>query len=134
MFIGTSISTSPTIAGVAGAAIEKGAGKAVKFDATGGIVLCNAAGEAAIGFLILQTNDAVAKGDSVTVQVCARGQVYAGAAVKAGDLLSVDANAKVVPATAGTTAAVGTYVIGQALEAGVADGLVHIDVFKGGKA
>ena len=61
MYIGTSASTSPAFAAVAGAKIEGGAGKAVKFDSDGNIVLCSTAGEAALGVLILQTAGTVAK-------------------------------------------------------------------------
>ena len=126
-FIGTSISTSPTIARVAAKDIVKGAGKAVKFDAEGKIIVCDKAGEAILGFIILQANDAIAAGDSVTVQTCCRGMVYAGEAVAAGDLLSVNAEGLVVKATDG-------YIVGQAMEAGIAGGIVHIEIIKGGKA
>lgn len=127
MFTGTSISTSPTIACVAGAAISGGAGKAVKFNASGEVVLCSSAGEAGLGFLILQTADEVKKGDSVTVQIRGQGRVVAGGVIAAGDLLAVDANAKVVKATSGQ------YLIGQAMAAAAADGYALIDVIKGGK-
>ena len=67
MYIGTSASTSPTFAAVAGAKIEGGAGKAVKFDSSGNIILCSTAGEAALGILLLQSVDTINQGDSVTV-------------------------------------------------------------------
>ena len=119
MFIGSSIDKSPTIALAAGAKIEGGAGKAVKFDGNGDVILCSTAGEAAIGFLILQTADVVEQGDSVTVQTCARGQLAAGGTFAAGDFLAVDANAKLVKA------AVTNYVVGQALSAGTAGGFAQ---------
>ena len=128
MFIGSSTSTSPVFAALAGAAIEKGAGKAVKFDASGNIVLCSAAGEAPVGILILQTADKVAMGDSATVQIRGLGQAIAGGTIAAGDLLSVDASGRVAKATSGH------YVIGQAMSAGAAGGIISIDIFKGGKA
>ena len=127
MFIGTSISTSPVIAAAAGAAIEKGAGKAVKFDGNGNIVLCSTAGEAALGVLILQHADKIAAGDTVTVQIERQGQALAGGTIAAGDLLAVNASGAVVKA--GT----GNYVIGQALSAGVAGGFVNIQIIKGGQ-
>ena len=127
MFVGTSINKSPTIAGVAGAKIEGGAGKAVKFDSSGNIILCSTAGEAALGFLILQTADTVNQGDSVTVQICAIGQLAAGGTFVAGDFLAVDANAKLVKAAAGN------YVVGQALSAGAAGGFAQVDICKGGQ-
>lgn len=126
-FIGTSISTSPTIACVAANDIIKGAGKAVKFNAEGKIMVCDTADEAILGFIILQANDEIKAGDSVTVQTCCRGMVYAGDAIAAGDLLSVNAEGLVVKASAG-------YIVGQAMQAGVAGGIVNIEIIKGGKA
>lgn len=127
MFIGTSISTSPVIAASAGAAIENGAGKVVKFDASGNIVLCSTAGEAALGVLILQHVDKIAVGDTVTVQIERQGQAVAGGTIAAGDLLTVDANGAVVKA------ATGNYIIGQALSSVGAGGYVNIQIFKGGQ-
>lgn len=127
MYIGTSINKSPVIAGVAGAEITKGAGKAVKFDGSGKIVLCDTAGEAAIGVLIMQTADTVAAGDSVTVQISGRGQAVASDTIAAGDLLSVT--------TSGTMAkaAATNYVVGQALSAGAANGFMEIILCHGGQ-
>lgn len=127
MYIGSSINKSPTFAGVAGAEIIKGAGKAVKFDGSGNIVLCSSAGEAAIGILILQTADKVANGESVTVQISARGQAVAGGSIAAGDLLAVDANGALVKAAASN------YVVGQALSAGSNNGFVDVVLCRGGQ-
>ena len=127
MFIGSSIDKSPTIALAAGAKIEGGAGKAVKFDGNGNVILCSTAGEAAIGFLILQTADVVEQGDSVTVQTCARGQLAAGGTFAAGDFLAVDVTAKLVKAAATN------YVVGQALSAGTAGGFAQVEICKGGQ-
>lgn len=127
MYIGSSINKSPTFAGVAGAEILNGAGKAVKFDTSGNIVLCSTAGEAALGILIMQTADTVEQGDSVTVQISARGQALAGGTIAAGDLLAVNASGQVVKAAATN------YVVGQAMCAGSANGLVEIIVCRGGQ-
>lgn len=127
MYIGASASTSPTFAAVAGAKIEGGAGKAVKFDASGNIVLCSAAGEAALGFLILQTADVVNIGDSVTVQIQGIGQAVAGGTIAAGDLLAVDASGQV------TKGAAGNSVVGQALAAATAGGFVEFILCRGGQ-
>lgn len=127
MYIGTSVSTSPTFAAVAGAKIEGGAGKAVKFDSDGNVVLCSTAGEAALGVLILQTADTVNQGDSVTVQILGRGQAVAGGAIAAGDLLAVNASGQVVKAAAGNS------VVGQALTAGSAGGFVECILCRGGQ-
>ena len=127
MYIGSSISNSPTFAAAAGAKIEGGAGKAVKFDSSGNIILCSTAGEAAVGFLILQTADTVEQGDSVTVQISARGQALAGGTIAAGDLLAVNASGQVVKAAATN------YVVGQAMGAGSANGFVEIIICRGGQ-
>lgn len=127
MFTGSSINTSPTIAVVAGAAIPKGAGIAVKFDATGAAIPAATKGEAILGFLILQTADDIKKGESMTVQTCCKGKAVAGGAVAAGDMLAVDAAGKVIKAETGN------FLVGQALEAGAAGDIVSIEIIKGGK-
>lgn len=127
MYIGSSINKSPTFAAVAGAEITKGAGKAVKFDSSGNVILCSSAGEAAIGILIMQTADNVAEGDSVTVQITGRGQAVAGDTIAAGDMLAVDTNGALVKAA--TT----NYVVGQALAAGTANGFVEVIICRGGQ-
>lgn len=127
MYIGSSINKSPTFAAVAGAEITKGAGKAVKFDSSGNVILCSSAGEAAIGILIMQTADNVAEGDSVTVQITGRGQAVAGGTIAAGDMLAVDTNGALVKAAATN------YVVGQALAAGTANGFVEVIICRGGQ-
>jgi hypothetical protein len=112
---------------LAAADIANGAGKAVKFNADGKIVVCSTAGEAILGFIIMQANGDIKAGDSVTVQTCCKGMAIAGGTIAAGDLLSVDANGTVVKATDG-------YIVGQAMGAGVAGGIVNIEIIKGGKA
>jgi len=57
--IGTSINNSLTLTGIAAADIAGGAGKAVKYDENGKIVLCNNTGEPMLGILILQTAETV---------------------------------------------------------------------------
>ena len=125
-YIGSSISVSPTIAGTAAAAIENGAGKAVKYDTNGKIVLCSTAGESALGFLILQTDDKVEAGDTLTIQIFGIGMAVAGGTVAAGDLLAVNASAQVVKA------ADGNHIIGQALPVSTG-GFISIQMLKGGQ-
>ena len=67
MYTNTSINDSQTIAAVAGATITSGAGKAVKYDGNGKIILCSVAGERAIGILPMDTPDSVASGDRARV-------------------------------------------------------------------
>lgn len=127
MYIGTSASTSPTFAAMAGAKIEGGAGKAVKFDSSGNIILCSTAGEAALGILLLQSADTINQGDSVTVQIHGRGKAIAGGTIAAGDMLTVTASGTL------TKAAAGNSVVGQALSAATADGFVDFIICRGGQ-
>jgi len=129
-YVGTTINESPTIAGITGAAIDNGAGKAVKYDANGKLILCAVAGEASIGVLLLDTPSALASGAECTVQIKEIGTVVAGAAFKKGDPLTVTAAAKVIVATDATISvagAVGTianknFIIGFATSNAGADG------------
>jgi len=116
-YFGTNINQSPVIAGVAGAAINGGAFKIVKFDGSGKIVPASVAGEPVLGILPAQTPDLVS-GDDVTVQVAAIGKVMAGAAVTKGAQVMTDTSGRVVPATAAK------YILGIALEPAAAAGAV----------
>lgn len=107
--IGTSLNSSQALTGIAAADILSGAGKAVKYNDDGQIVLCGAAGEAALGILILQTAETVKAGESVTIQTSGKGKAVAGGEIKAGDLLAVDAKGALVKAEAGN------HVVGQAI-------------------
>lgn len=110
-YLATSINESPVVAMKAGAAIADVRGKAVKFDASGNVILC-VAGDAALGIGILTNDQEIAVGGDVTVQVKDMGLVLAGAAtIKAGDELASDANGKLIKATDGQN------VIAIALEA-----------------
>ena len=110
-YLATSINESPVVAMKAGAAITDVRGKAVKFDASGNVILC-VAGDAALGIGILTNDQDIAVGGDVTVQVKDMGLVLAGAAtIKAGDELASDANGKLIKATDGQN------VIAIALEA-----------------
>ena len=126
-YIGASINTSATIYGVVAEKIENGAGKAVKFDGDGKVVLCSAAGEAAIGVLIMQTPDVVAAGDEVTIQIKDIGPVVASGAIALGAEVTVDANGKIKAAASGNA------VLGQAMTSASADGdIVQVQITKTG--
>ena len=126
-YIGASVNTSATIYGVVATEIKNGAGKAVKFNSDGKVVLCSTAGEAAIGVLIAQTPDVVAAGDEVTIQIKDIGPAVAAAAIAVGAEVTVDANGKV------KTAASGNAVLGQAMTSASADGdFVQIQITKTG--
>ena len=133
--IGTSISTSPTITGIAASDITNGAGKAVKYDENGKIVLCSTAGEAMLGVIILQTADTVKAGESVTIQTCCKGKAVAGGDIKAGDLLAVDASGTFTKAAAGNQI-VGQAIIDKAASTGAAwtaGAIFGIEILKGGQ-
>lgn len=126
MFIGTSISESPTIVFPTGAELTNAGGRFVKVT-DGGVTLCGT-GEPAIGLLLLQTPDVVAKGENITVQIKERGQVIAGGTFVAGDYLASDADGKAVKATTDA------YVLGVALEDASVDGIAEILLVHGGKS
>ena len=106
------IDNSPTLYGVAAAAIENPAMLAVKF--SDGKLALAAAGEAAIG-IALADQDTVAEGDALHVQIKDICYWIAGGSVAAGDMLKADAAGKCVKASTGEV------VNAIALEAGSAD-------------
>lgn len=110
VYLATSINESPVITDKAGAAIEDVRGRAVKYNAEGGIVLC-AEGETALGIGIMTNDKGIAPGEDVHIQIKDIGLVRAGAAVKKGEEIAPGAEGKFVPA------ADGDFVCGIALEA-----------------
>ena len=127
MFLGTAINTSPTITGLAGAAITNGAFLAVRFDGSANIVLA-AAGGNALGLLVATTPAAVAIGDDVTVQIKDIGLWTAGAAVAAGVELTPNAAGQAV------AVATGNHVLAVALEAATAAGqVIRVQITKSGR-
>lgn len=85
---------------------------------SGNVVLCSVAGEAALGVGILTNDETIASGQDVDIQIKDIGVVCAGAAIAKGAELAVDANGKFVTATAGQ------FVVGIALEAATAAGIM----------
>lgn len=104
-YLATSVNTSPTLVGQAGAAITSVIGTAVKFDTNGNVVQC-AAGDTPVGVAIMTNNVPAAIGDDITVQYYGIGVGLAGAAITKGAGLSVDANGAFIPATTGTPVAI----------------------------
>lgn len=126
-YIGDQVNASATIAERAGGKLESGAGCAVKYDASGNVVLCSTAGEAALGVLVAQTPDEVAQGGVVTVQIKDVGLWRSGGAFAKGALLATDAQGRAV------TAASGGFMLGMALESsGAAGQLVRVQLCKSG--
>lgn len=125
-YIGDSINASPTIAERAGAAISSGAGLAVKYDVSGGIVPCSTAGEPALGVIIMQQGE-TAVGDSVTVQIKDVATCISGGTVSRGALVAVNANAQIVAAKPGD------FALGMALsDASSAGQMVQVQICKCG--
>lgn len=116
-YLATSINESPVIVGTANSAIEDVRGHAVKFNATGNVVLCGA-GDTPLGIGIMTMGDegAVAAGEEFTIQHKDIGYVCAGAAFVAGANLSTDANGAFI------TTASSAPVVAIALEAAGAAG------------
>lgn len=123
-YLATSINNSATITEKAGAQADY-RGKAVKYDSSGNVVLCSAAGEAAIGIGILTNDETTASGADVDIQVKEMGVAIAGGTIAKGDALAVNTSAQLVKSTAGN------FVIATALEAATAAGqMIKIQITK----
>ena len=121
---GTGINDSPTIVAKAAAAITGGAFLAAKLTTDGAAV--SGAGDPAIGLFIPET-DSPAAGEDVTIQVKDIGLAMVGAAVDAGDLLSSDADGKLIKAASGK------FILAAALEtATAADQVISVQICKAG--
>ncbi len=126
-YIGDTINTSATIAEHAGAQIEDGAGRAVKFDSNGDVVLCSTSGAPALGLLIAQTPDNVELGDIVTVQIKDVGLWVSGGSFGKGTLLANDSQGRAV------TAASNGFITAIALESSSGAGqFVKVQLIKSG--
>lgn len=99
-YLATSINESPVIVGTATNAITDVRGHAVKFDATGNVVLAGV-GDTPLGIGIMTMGDegTVAAGAEFTIQHKDIGYVCAGAEITKGANLSVGANGVFVPTT-----------------------------------
>jgi hypothetical protein len=126
-YFGASINTSSVVAEVAGVAIENGAFCAVKYDENGAVVLCSTEGEMVVGILLPETTQKLSAGEDVTVQIKDIGYCKAGAEIKKGQEVMVDAKGRVIPATAGK------FVIGYAMTSATAeDEIIEVDIRKCG--
>lgn len=124
-YTSTGINTSATIVRPAGAEMTDAIGKAVKFDASGNVVLASTAGEAAIGIVLLTNADTIKKGEDVDVQIKEIGKAKVGAAVSAGAELAVEADGTLITATAGQ------YVVATALDAATKAGqIINVQITK----
>lgn len=121
----TQINDSATIAEVAAAALTNPGTLAAEYDASGNAKI--AAGTAVpIGIFII-TNDTVATGDLVDIQVKDIGLWTSGAAVAKGAELCANASGKAITATTGK------FILAIALEAAsAADEIIKVQIVKAG--
>lgn len=96
--IGTATNSSPYLAAPAAAAIENGKNHFVTLGENG--VSLATAGAAAVGILLPDTEDKVAAGECVTVQIKDRTLIQTGGAITAGDPVASDATGCAVKAEA----------------------------------
>lgn len=122
-YINHSVNNSPTLHGVAGAAITSPAMLAVKF--TNGKFTLPTAGDPAIG-IVLADAETVALNDEMDVQIKDICYWIAGGLVHAGSELATDAAGKAVVATEGT------FILAIALEAGDENKPIKVQVVKAG--
>lgn len=126
-YFGASVNQSPVIAERAGEAMKNGAFLAVKYDDDGSIILCNKAGETALGLLLPDTAEEISQGNELTVQIKDIGLAKAGGVFKKGAPLTTDAQGKLVEAAGGS------FILGYALEQSFAEGqFVRVDITKSG--
>lgn len=126
-YFGASVNQSPVIAERAGEAMKNGAFLAVKYDDDGSIILCNKAGETALGLLLPDTVEEISQGNELTVQIKDIGLAKAGGVFKKGAPLTTDAQGKLVEAAGGS------FILGYALEQSFAEGqFVRVDITKSG--
>ncbi len=116
------INASPTIAERAGTELAGLAHKTVMYDDNGDVVIATS-GDKAIGLVLSDTLDPVPKGRDVNILVKYIGLGEAGAEVKKGDLLTVNATGQVIPATSGS------FIFGRAFSAATEAGeSVHVQI------
>lgn len=98
--IGTTINESPVIVRPAAVDIEAARGIALALDSDGNFALPTA-GANVVGISLMTTDEKVATGDDITVQIKDIGKWVAGAEITPGTELTTDAEGKAVPATTG---------------------------------
>lgn len=123
--LGTAINPSPTVTMQAGAALTNA--RYLALAVSSGKVILPSAGANVLGIAIGETDEAVAIGDDVDIQIKDIGKWTAGAAVTVGAELATDAAGKAVPAASGA------FIVGTALTAASAAGaLVQVQITKSG--
>lgn len=124
-YIGSSINPSPTIVLEAGVEFENARGLAVAV--SDGAAVLPEAGANAIGIAIIETDEDVAVGDDMDIQIKDIGKWVAAEAIEVGAELATDASGKAV------NAASGNFIVGIALTAAEADGdWIQVQITKSG--
>lgn len=124
-YIGSSINESATVVYPADEAISDARAIAVALD-EGGVVKLPAAGANVLGLTIMETDEAVAAGEDVNVQIKEIGKWATAEAIKAGDELATDATGKAV------VAASGKFIVGIALNDAASGAIVDVQLTKSG--
>lgn len=124
-YIGSSINESATVVYPADVAITGARGIALALD-EGGVVKLPEAGANVLGVTIIETEEDVAAGADVDIQVKDIGKWKTAAAVKAGDELATDATGKAVVASSGN------FVVGIALNDAASGSFVAVQITKSG--
>lgn len=124
-YLGTTINSSPTVVFPAGADIS--GARCVALALSNGKLALPAAGAMALGISIGETDEDVAAGTDIDIQIKDIGKWIAGEAIAVGDELMTDAAGKAVKATSGK------FVMGVALTAAATAGsLVQVQLAKMG--
>ncbi len=125
-YVGTTINNSPTIVMTVGDGLKAAQGIAVAFDENGDAVLPEAGANVA-GIALFTSDDALEKGDEITVQIKDIGSWVAAGEIKAGDEVSTDAEGKAVKS------ADGNFIVGTALSSVTKAGsIVKVQITKSG--
>lgn len=123
--LGTAINTSPTVVFEAGATLTDARYIAVTI--SDGKLVLPEAGAHVLGIAIGETDETVAAGEDIDVQIKDIGKWRAGAAIAVGAELATDATGKAV------TAAEGDFIVGVALTSAAASGaLIQVQITKSG--
>ena len=131
-YIAHPVIETSTISGKAASKINDVRGKAVVFDSAGAIALASDPSAPILGIALMTSgvtnaasgNGAVQAGEDIDIQIADTGYASAGAAIKAGDALTTDANGDLVPASSGD------YVVATALNFSAKGAAVYVQITK----
>ena len=89
--------------------------------------LCDTEGEIVAGIVLPETTQKISAGEDITIQIKDIGLCKVGAEIKKGQEVMVDAQGRVIPATAGT------FVVGYAVTTASAENeVIQVDIRKCG--